>query len=121
MLVSLVNAQRVGKERVAIPHSKFSESLLRVFQDKGLISSFRVQDGPQPKLIITLAYSAGAPVMQGARRISKPGRREYQASSTIPYSNHGGGFFIISTSSGLYDDMTARKEGLGGEIVCEVW
>lgn len=121
MLTALVNAQRVGKERAALPYSKFSEQLLQLLQDKGMIASYRVQEGPISKLIVTLAYDDERPVLTGVRRVSSPGRKQYARVSSIPYSSRGGGFFVVSTSAGLRDDRAARKEKIGGEIVCEIW
>ena len=121
MLVSLKNAQQVGKKRIAVPYSKAAVSLAQFFQEKGLVVKIREQEGPRRKLIITLNYADDKPRLNGLRRISKPGQRRYVGKDEIPYSFDGFGFLIISTSRGLVDDKTARRDGIGGEIICEVW
>ncbi len=122
MLTTILNAQKVNKKRVAVPYSRFKESLARLLQDKGLIASFRLQEGPLPKLIISLAYNNGGQArIHGLRRISSPGQRIYVPKSDIPYSLDGIGIVIVSTSKGLMDDTRARKEGMGGELICEIW
>ena len=81
-----------------------------------------MQDGPRSKLVLTLAYDEeGAPLIHGVRRLSRPGQRLYTPSDKIPYSLDGVGSVILSTSKGLMDDSKARKLGVGGELVCEVW
>ena len=122
MLTAITNAQAVGKTRVAVPHSRFKENLAELLKEKGLIAASRIQEGPRPKLILTLKYrDDGTPTITGIRRISTPGTRRYAKSTTIPYSFDGTGHIILSTPQGLMDDRTARKHGLGGELVCEVW
>lgn len=134
MLTSLINAQRVHKQRVAVPYSRFKQSLAQIFQDKGLISTWRVQEGPRPQLIMTLAYVnesstsaqgemsfSGRPAISGVRRLSRPGQRRYAQSARIPYATTGVGTIIVSTPQGLMDDAKARELGLGGELVCEIW
>lgn len=123
MLTSILNAQRVRKDRVAIPYSKKSESLGRVLQEKGLLSSLRIQEGPQSKIIMTLSYDEGTlePRIHGVKRISSPGRRRYVKRHSIPYPFSSTGSFIVSTPQGLMDDKEARKQGLGGELICEIW
>ncbi len=122
MLTSILNAQRVNKKRVAIPHSRFKESFAKLLQEKGLVAAMRVQEGPQPKLIVTLAYTdQGTARISGLRRLSRPGKRIYVNSEQIPYVLDGIGMAIVSTSQGLMDDRRARKLGVGGELVCEIW
>lgn len=121
MLTTLVNGQRAGKQRVALPYSRYKESLLTLLKAKGRIGSVRVQEGVKPKLIVALAYAEHRPALTGGRRLSKPGRRQYADSARLPYPKHGGGFYIVSTSQGLMDESKARREGMGGELVCEIW
>lgn len=120
MLNTLVNAQRVGKERIAVPHSRFKEQLVQLLQAKGLVASVRVQKTAKPKLIITLAYEDGVPKVRQATRLSKPGCRLYVNHSEIPWSSSKYGMYVISTSQGLVDERDARAKGLGGELVCEI-
>jgi len=121
MLTSLLNAQRVGKERVALPYARFSEQLARLLQARGVLGDVRVQEGVRPKLVITLAYHDGRPNISGARRLSAPGRRYYISHRHLPYAGRRPGFFVVSTSRGLMDAEQARKERLGGELVCAVY
>ena len=120
-LNALITAQRVGKKRVAVPYSALTESMARFLQEKGKIAKLRMQEGPHPKLVITLQYHDKEPAMHGVRRLSKSGQRRYAGKTAIPYSRDGVGFVIVSTSRGLMDDTTARKQGVGGELMCEIW
>jgi len=121
MLTTILNAQRVNKERVALRYSKFKESLARMLQERGLISAVRIQgEGAKAKLILTLAYENKEAKIQDLRRVSKPGLRRYADHSELPYMGGRPGFFVVSTSQGLMDHEQARKEKVGGELICEV-
>lgn len=120
MLTAILNAQRVQKERVTIPYSVFKESLARFFQERGLVSAQRVQSGPTPKLILTLAYTNGKAKIYNLRRLSKPGLRRYVSCADLPYNGGRPGFYVISTAHGLMDEKQAREKQLGGELICEV-
>jgi len=123
MLTSLMNAQRLRKARVVVPYSRFKEELAKLLQHKGLVATIRVQDGSPKQLMVTLAYNeeTGEPRLQGARRISTPGQRQYVKQQEVPYPIQAQGAVVVSTSHGLMDDREARQQGLGGELVCEVW
>ncbi|MEX2055071.1 MAG: 30S ribosomal protein S8, partial [Candidatus Andersenbacteria bacterium] len=93
-----------------------------LLHEKGLVAALRTQEGPQPKLVVTLAYSDdGDARIHGLKRLSRPGQRLYATKADIPYSLDGVGMVILSTSKGLMDDSKARQEGLGGELICEIW
>lgn len=122
MLNAIINGQRVNKKRVAVPYSRFKERLAKLLHEKEKIAAFRIQEGEQQKLIISLAYdTAGEARIHGLRRLSSPGQRVYAAKAEIPYSLDGIGMVVVSTSKGLMDDRKARKEGMGGELICEIW
>ena len=122
MLTTLVNAQRVHKDRVSVPYSRTTERILNVLQDRRRIASLRFQEGTPGKFIVSLKYEdSGEGAIRGARRVSKPGGRRYVAKVGLPHPKHGEGFFIVSTSRGVMDGVAARKEGLGGELMCEIW
>lgn len=122
MLTSLINAQRAGKKRVAVPHSKFKKQLLEMLVQKGIISHVRVQESPRSKLVVTLAYDEfGQGALRGVKRISKPGRRVYTPSKKMPYTHVNIGFLVVSTPEGLMDEMQARRQKIGGELVCAIW
>lgn len=122
MLTSILNAQRVGKKRVVVPYSRFKVRLAELLRDKGLIATFRQEEGTSPALVLTLAYDEqGSARIHGLRRLSSPGQRQYVSRHEIPYSLDGVGMVVVSTPKGLMDDTRARKEGMGGELVCEIW
>lgn len=122
MLTSLVNAQRVKKERVLLPYSRLNERLVELLAREGRVASFRVQDGTPAKLVVTLRYEGDQePGIRGARRVSRPGARHYVPKDKLPHPMHGNGFFIVSTSHGLMSETQARKQGLGGELIGEIW
>lgn len=121
MLTAIRNAQMVNKERVAVPYSEFKAELAKFLQEQGLIIKTRVQDGEKKRLIITLAYEDKRAVIQTVKRLSKPGNRKYVKSGELPFTGNRPGIYVVSTSSGLMNQDKARKKGLGGELVCEIW
>lgn len=123
MLTALLNAQRVGKTRVAVPYSRFKEQLAALLHAKGLIATLRVQEGVRPHLIMTLAYEGQSrdPRLHGVRRLSTPGRRLYVGHKSVPHPVQVRGAIVLSTSQGLMDDGQARQIGIGGELICEIW
>src|SRR3989344_3502755 len=109
MLTKLLNAQRVGKERVAVPYSRFKEQLALLLQAQGVVASVRVQEGGVAKLIVTLAYDqAGASPLRHIARLSKPGRRLYVQREEIPFGQASTKIFILSTPQGLMEGQAAR-------------
>jgi len=122
MLTSILNAQRVGKQRVAVPYSRFSEEVLNFLKTRGVIGSVRMQESPRSKLVVTLAYdSHNSPRIAGLKRLSKPGRKLYVKHDEIPFTYHNFGFMVLSSSKGIIDEKTARKDKLGGELICAIW
>ena len=121
MLVTLVNAQKVGKERVVVPYSLFKESLVGVLQKKGVVHKFKVKAGDKPKLVIALDYDEKRLKIGEIKRVSKPGRRIYVTYKELPYCGGRPGFYVLSTSSGLMDEREAKQRKLGGELICVVW
>ena len=122
MLISIANAQQVGKERVAVPYSTFSESLGRFLQAKGAVAKVRVQEGVKPKLVIALQYREdGSPKIRRVKRVSKSGRRYFLKQWEWPHRGGRPGFYILSTSQGLMDEVMAKEAGVGGELIGEVW
>ncbi|MBI4022351.1 MAG: 30S ribosomal protein S8 [Candidatus Andersenbacteria bacterium] len=121
LLTGLVNAQRVGKERFAVPYSRYKEQLVNLLRERGVVRAVRAQRTARPKLVVTLAANKDrAGTARRVRRVSRPGRRQYVARHAIPWQAGRAGFYILSTSQGLMDGETARQRGLGGEIICEV-
>lgn len=122
MLTSLINAQRVGKKRVAVPYSSFKQNILAILQEKGFIGNVRVQESPRAKLVVSLAYDEqGMPRIRGVKRLSSPGSRKFARHTNIPFSHEGFGTIILSTPQGLMDEKKARGEHVGGELICVIW
>ena len=113
----------VSKPTVSVPHSKFKLELSKLLKDEGYITDVKVSgDGSDKQIEIDLKYSEnGSPVLAGLNRLSKPGRRLYVGSDSLPRNNGGLGTVVVSTSRGLLPDSEARKRKLGGELICEVW
>jgi small subunit ribosomal protein S8 len=123
MLTRIRNANAVGHERVAMPASKMKVGIAQILVDEGFIDRFEVSDeGHRSNLELVLRYGdRRRPVIEGIKRISRPGHRVYRGSQDIPRVQGGLGVAVVSTSQGLLPDREARKRRLGGEIVCEVW
>lgn len=123
MLTRIRNANIVSHEEVEMPSSKLKVELAKVLKEEGYITDFYEKEvGKFKVLVITLKYDqANKPVISNLKRISKTGLRVYSKSKDLPQVFGGLGVAIISTSKGLMTDRKARKEKLGGEVVCYVW
>jgi small subunit ribosomal protein S8 len=123
MLARLHNAAMVRHPQVVMPASKLRVAIAKILKDEGFIDKLEVtRDRPQPLLKLWLRYdTTKKPVLTGARRVSKPGRRIYASKRDIPWVRNGLGVAIVSTTRGVMTGARAKKEGLGGEILCEVW
>lgn len=123
-LTRIRNASKAQHRFVEIPFSKMKESLTQLLQEAGFIASFRLidEDKPQKKIRIYLRYSKERiSVIHGLKRISKPGGRYYVRGDSIPYVMRGLGIALLSTSKGILNDKQARRENVGGELLCYVW
>ena len=125
MLTRIRNANVAMHDDVMMPSSKLKESLAEVLQKEGYIQSFRVdqEEGrPSKTLIIDMKYSeARERVITGIRRVSKPGLRVYTKADAVPRVLGGLGVAVVSTSKGLLTDREARRQRIGGEVLCYVW
>jgi small subunit ribosomal protein S8 len=123
MLTRIRNASMVKQKQVVMPHSKIKVSIAEILQAEGFIDAFAVmEDKPQSKLVLRLKYTPqGRPVITGLERVSKPGRRYYSGAKDSPWVRSGLGINIVSTPKGLMTGRKARREKLGGEILCNVW
>ena len=123
MLTRIRNAQVARHDTVTMPASNMKKSIAKLMQNEGFIKSYEViDDGLQGEIKITLKYlDKKQPVIVGLKRISKPGLRVYAACEDLPKVLDGLGIAIISTSKGIMTDKAARKENLGGEVLCYVW
>jgi small subunit ribosomal protein S8 len=123
MLTRIRNGMLARKEKVDIPASKLKSELARILKEEGYIVGYKsVEEGPQGLLRLTLHRPAdGSRVIQGIERVSKPGRRIYVNKSQIPRVQGGLGINILSTSKGLMTGRQAIREGVGGELLANVW
>ena len=123
MLTRIRNANVVKHETVDVPASNMKKELSRILLEEGFIRGYDViEDGKQGIIRIQLKYGqTGERVISGLKRISKPGMRVYAANQEIPKVLNGLGISIISTSKGILTDRQARKENVGGEVICYVW
>jgi small subunit ribosomal protein S8 len=123
MLTRIRNASSVKKTEVVLPYSKFKHNLAKVLASEGWIKSVSTkEDGNFKVLVLGLKYTAeGLPMISGINRVSKPGQRIYSKTAEIPRALGGVGTTIISTSKGLMTDKSARKNKVGGEVICQVW
>lgn len=119
MLTRIRNGQSAGKPVVSMPSSKLKLSLSKLLKEEGYIEDFTVHvDGSKSTLEVKLKYFEGAPVIEKAQRISKPGRRVYKPTNELPKVLGGFGIAVVSTSKGLMTDQKAKAHGYGGEVLC---
>ena len=125
MLTRIRNANTAMHDEVAMPSSKLKEALAKVLEEEGYISGSEVADAtdrPGRTLTIEMKYSPErARVISGLQRVSKPGLRIYRKRDEIPRVQGGLGVAVVSTNKGLMSDREARKNRMGGEILCFVW
>ena len=123
MLVRIKNAIMAKHKEVRIPHSKMKERIAEILKEEGFIKDYEVV-GEIPKKEILIKFKVlpgGKNAITDLKRISKPGRRIYASKDEIPWVMNGLGIAIISTSKGLMTDREARRNKIGGEVVCYVW
>ncbi|BDG06758.1 30S ribosomal protein S8 [Anaeromyxobacter oryzae] len=123
MLTRIRNASSARHEKVLVPKSRLKVRIAEVLRDEGFIKDFVVhQDGVQGAITIVLKYSADRePAISDIKRVSKPGLRRYVPTDSIPRVLNGMGIAILSTSKGVLVDREARKQKVGGELICTVW
>ena len=123
MLTRIRNALMVGRESVTAPTSKMKVAIAKILKEEGFISDYElVQSPPQDQLVVHLRYlDKNKPVINGLKRISKPGLRIYVEKRELPRFYGGRGLSIISTSQGLMTGQEAWRHGIGGELLCYVW
>ncbi|MEK7617655.1 MAG: 30S ribosomal protein S8 [Patescibacteria group bacterium] len=122
MLTRIRNASLARKPELVLPFSNFKKALAEVLAREGFIGIIKELVGKHKMLQINLKYTEqGDQVISGIKRVSKPGQRIYLPLEKIPRTNSGFGITVISTSKGLVTDKEARKQKIGGEIVCQVW
>jgi small subunit ribosomal protein S8 len=123
MLTRIRNASLAHHDTASMPSSKIKVNIAKILEEEGFIVGSTVEDTtPSPTLVIKLKYGPNRErVIAGIRRISKPGLRVYVKRDEIPRVLGGLGVAILSTNAGLMTDRTARKSGLGGEVLAYVW
>ena len=123
MLTRIRNAQRALLPSVEMPHSKMKESIANILKSEGYVSEVAVEAKTKviKSLKLKLKYTGKKGVIEGIRRVSKPGLRQYVGSTEIPRVRGGLGVAIVSTPEGIFSGNTARKKNLGGELLCYVW
>jgi small subunit ribosomal protein S8 len=123
MLTRVRNANQALHDQVAMPTSKLKVEIAKLLEAEGYIVGWDVEgEGKDRQLVVRLKYDRSRrQVISGLRRISKPGRRVYVDRTDIPKVLGGMGVAVISTSQGLLSGQEARRRGIGGEILCEVW
>ena len=121
MLTRIRNAQARDKQSVSMPGSRKKAAIAEVLKTEGYINDYTYnKENKGSELEVTLKYYQGEPVINQLKRVSKPGLRVYKSADELPKVNGGLGVAIVSTSKGIMTDRAARKEKVGGEIICAV-
>jgi len=121
MLTRIRNASRALLPTVEIPHSRLKESLAEILKKEGFVAEVAVEGKIPKKLKLRLKYEGKKSVIEGLKRVSKPGLRKYVGGTEIPRVLGGLGVAVVSTSEGIMTGQQCRKKNIGGELLCYVW
>ena len=121
LLTRIRNAGKALLPVVELPHSRMKESVAKILKGEGYVGDVAVEGAAKKKLTIRLKYQGKKCVIEGIKRVSKPGLRRYVGSTEIPRVLSGMGVSIVSTSEGVMTGAQAKKKNLGGELLCYVW
>ena len=122
MIARVKNAQDRNHKKVELPSSNFKVKIAGILKNEGFIKDFDISnDSNKSKLSLELKYHSGNPVISTFERVSKPGRRIFSSADGLPKINNGLGIAIVSTPKGVMTDIDARKQRVGGEIICKVF
>jgi small subunit ribosomal protein S8 len=121
MLTRIRNASRVLLPAIELPHSKMKESIAQILKKEGYVSEVATEGKGIKKLKLKLKYDGRKSVIEGLRRVSTPGLRRYVSATEIPQVRGGLGISVVSTSQGVMTGTDARKNNLGGELLCYIW
>jgi len=122
MLARIKNSQLRNHKIVKLPSSNFKVKIADVLKNEGYIINYKIStEANKNNLEIELKYNSGSPVISTIQRVSKPGRRIFSSAESLPKINNGLGIAIVSTPKGVMSDIDARKQKVGGEIICKVF
>ena len=123
MISRVKNAQDRNHKKVELPSSNFKVKIADILKNEGFIKDFKVNSDNEKKSILELElkYHSGNPVISTFERVSKPGRRIFSSANGLPKINNGLGIAIVSTPKGVMTDIDARKQKVGGEVICKVF
>ena len=122
MIARVKNAQARNHKKVDLPSSNFKSKIADILKNEGFIKDFKILNEQNKNILsLELKYHSGNPVISNFERVSKPGRRIFSSASGLPKINNGLGIAIISTPKGVMTDIDARKQHVGGEIICKVF
>ena len=122
MIARIKNAQERNHKKVELPSSNFKTKIADILKNEGFIKDFKVnKENNKFLLLLELKYHSGNPVISTFERVSKPGRRIFSSADGLPKINNGLGIAILSTPKGVMTDIDARKQRVGGEIICKVF
>ena len=122
MIARVKNAQARNHKKVELPSSNFKTKIADILKNEGFIKDFKINtENNKTILSLELKYHSGNPVISAFERVSKPGRRIFSSAESLPKINNGLGIAIISTPKGVMSDVNARKQKIGGEIICKVF
>ena len=122
MIARVKNAQSRNHKKVELPSSNFKTKIADILKNEGFIKDFKVDERNNKSVLsLELKYHSGNPVISAFERVSKPGRRIFSSADGLPKINNGIGIAIISTPKGVMTDVDARKQRVGGEIICKVF
>ena len=122
MIARVKNAQARNHKKVDLPSSNFKSKIADILKNEGFIKDFKISsEDNKPTLSLELKYHSGNPVISAFERVSKPGSRIFSSAEGLPKINNGLGIAIVSTPKGVMTDIDARKQRVGGEIICKVF
>ena len=122
MIARIKNAQQRSHKTVVLPSSNFKTKIADILKNEGFIKDYKVNEESNKSLLsLDLKYHSGNPVISTFERVSKPGRRIFSSADSLPKINNGLGIAIVSTPKGVMTDIDARKQKIGGEIICKVF
>ena len=122
MIARIKNAQVRSHKKVDLPSSNFKMKIADILKNEGFIKDFKInKENNKSLLSLDLKYHSGNPVISTFERVSKPGRRIFSSADSLPKINNGLGIAIVSTPKGVMTDIDARKQKVGGEIICKVF